>query len=210
MPLFNQSGYGSGKYGIADGGPIYSLPLNYYLNLFTSEYKLAPNLNAWARALLTPLDDITTCIGGMTEAFDLDNAVGVQLDTLGVIIGQSRTVGFQPSGGVSPVLDDDTYRLLLKAKIAFNQWDGLQTSLQAIWQSLFSGGTIVVHDNQNMSAIIVLTGSFSSIIQDLIVNGLIVPRPETVQFTVTFGLLPILGFDSNNAFIAGFDSGHFL
>lgn len=210
MPLFNQSGYGSGKYGIADGGPIYSLPISYYLNLFTSEYKLAPNLNAWTRALLTPLDDITTCIGGMTEAFDLDSAVGVQLDTLGSIIGQGRTVGFQPSGGVSPVLDDETYRLLLKAKIAFNSWDGLQTSLQPIWQSLFSSGTIVLHDNQNMTAIIILTGSFTSIIQDLIVNGLIVPRPETVQYTITFGILPILGFDENNSFIAGFDAGHFL
>lgn len=210
MPLFNQSGYGSGRYGIADGGPIQSLPLSYYLNLFTSEYKLSPNLNAWALGLLTPLDDITNCLSSMTESFDLDSAVGVQLDSRGDIIGQSRTVGFQPSGGVSPVLDDATYRLLLKAKIAFNQWDGLQTSLQAIWKALFSGGTIVLHDNQNMTAIIVLTGAFSSIIQDLIVNGLIVPRPETVQFTISFGDLPILGFDSNNAFIAGFDLGKFL
>lgn len=210
MPLFNQSGYGSGKYGIADGGPIYSLPISYYLNLFTSEYKLAPNLNAWTRALLTPLDDITTCIGGMTEAFDLDNAVGVQLDSLGVIIGQGRTVGFQPSGGVSPVLDDETYRLLLKSKIAFNAWDGLQTSLQPIWQSLFSSGTIVIADQQNMSAVILLTGVFSSIIQDLIVNGYIVPRPEAVLYNITFGILPLLGFDEDNAFVSGLDSGHFL
>lgn len=210
MPLFNQSGFGSGKYGIADGGPIYSLPISYYLSLFTSEYKLSPNLNAWTAALLQPLDDASTCLAGMSEVFDLDSAVGVQLDVLGSIVGQGRTVGFQPSGGVSPILDDETYRLLLRAKIAFNQWDGLIESLQPIWQSLFSSGTIVIHDNQDMSAIVILTGSFTSIIQDLIVNGYIVPRPETVQYTYTFGELPILGFDSNNAFIAGFDSGHFL
>lgn len=210
MPLFNQSGYGSGRYGIADGGPIQSLPLSYYLNLFTSEYKLSPNLNAWTLGLLTPLDDITNCLSSMTESFDLDSAVGVQLDSRGDIIGQSRTVGFQPSGGVSPVLDDATYRLLLRAKIAFNSWDGLQTSLQAIWKSLFPAGTIVISDQQNMTAVILLTGVFSSIIQDLILNGLIVPRPETVEYTITFGLLPLLGFDEDNAFISGFDSGHFL
>ena len=210
MPLFNQSGFGSGRYGLSDAGPVFSLPVSYYLSLFTSQYRLAPNLNAWTMALLGPLDDITTCLGGMTEAFDLDTAVGSQLDTLGIILGQNRTVGFQPSNGVSPVLDDTTYRTLLRAKIGFNQWSGLIGDLQPIWKSLFPTGTIVIHDNQNMTALIVLTGAFTSILQDLIVNGYIVPRPETVEFTYSFGQLPILGFDSNNALIAGFDSGHFL
>lgn len=208
MPLFNQGGYRSGRYGLSDSGPIYSQPLSYYLNLFTSEYRMTPNLNRWANRLLTPLDDITNCISSMSEAFDLDSAVGVQLDVLGVIIGQSRTVGFQPSDGVSPVLDDATYRLLLQARIAFNQWDGLQASLQSTWQTLFPGGKIVIVDAQNMSAAVVMSGVFTSIIQDLITNGYIVPRPEAVEFSYSFATLPIFGFDENSSFIAGFDVGH--
>ena len=47
-----------------------------------------------------------------------------QLDALGTLVGQSRQVPFQPSGGVSPILDDNTYRILLQAKIAQNQFDG--------------------------------------------------------------------------------------
>lgn len=210
MPLFNQNGYGSGRYGLADNGPIYSLPIDYYLNLYTSMYKLAPKMLAFTRVLLTPLDDISNCLNTFTEAFDLDLAIGAQLNFLGQDVGASRVTPFQPSDGVSPILDDDTYRLLIKATIANNMWDGTQTSLSAIWQTLFPGGTIVIDDQQNMTAIVVMSGSFSSIIKDLIVNDLIVPRPETVQYTYTFAQLPLLGFDQNNGFIAGLDQGHFV
>jgi hypothetical protein len=144
----------------------------------------------------------------MDLVFDLDVAIGAQLDALGDIAGIGRTVNFQPSGGVSPTLDDDTYRLLIKAKIAQNQWDGTITSLYLVWQALFPGGVIVIEDNQNMTADIVLTGTFSTIAQELISNGYIVPRPEGVLYTYIFSELPIFGFDSAPGFIAGFDVGH--
>lgn len=209
MPLFSQSGFGFGRYGIADGGPIYNLPLSYYVGLLTSQYRLAPNLNKWVKAELGQLDDISTCLSTFIENFDIDTARGVQLDIVGEHYGQSRVMTFQPSGGASPVLDDETYRLLLRACDAKNKWDGRITSLNEIWASLFPGGTITIIDNQNMSATIVLSGSFTLIAQDLINNGLIVPRPETVQYTYTFTTLPMLGFDEDNSFIAGFDIGHF-
>ena len=59
-----------------------------------------------------------------------------------------------------------------------------------------------------MTCTIVLTGIFTSIVQDLIVNGYIVPRPEGVLYDYIFGELPIFGYDENNAFIAGYDTGH--
>ena len=85
MPLYSQSGYGSGKYGVADTGPIYALPISYYLNLLTSEYRMAPNLNANLASSLQLFEDVMTCNTGMTEASDLDYAEGVQLDILGSI-----------------------------------------------------------------------------------------------------------------------------
>jgi hypothetical protein len=208
MPLYGQSGYGRGRYGIADNGPIYKEPIQYYLNLVTSQYKLSPNFNKWLRLALQPIDDLTSCIAFMAGQFDIDFAVGNQLDILGQLIGIGRQVGFQPSNNVSPVLDDTTYRILLKARIAWNQWNGKIVSLVPIWQSLFSSGRIVINDNQNMTATIIVTGSFTSIIQDLILNGLIVPRPEGVEYTYSFGDLPLFGADENNEFIAGADLGH--
>ncbi len=185
------------------------LPATYYLNLLTSEYQASGNLLAWLSIPLLRLNDVSTCLDTFLAGFDLDTAAGPQLDILGQSIGQSRTVGFQPSNSVSPVLNDATYRLLLRARIAQNQWDGTIDSLQTLWQTLFPGGHINIVDAQNMSATIILSGGFSSIVQDLITNGYIVPRPEGVLYSYTFSTLPIFGFDSNNSFIAGFDTGKF-
>ena len=82
----------------------------------------------------------------------MDNAIGPQLDQVGTIVGASRTVGFQPSDSVSPVLDDATYRILIKATAANNSWDGTIDGLQSIWKTLFPGGSIIVGDQQNMTA----------------------------------------------------------
>lgn len=189
--------------------PITPPPLSYYLGLFTSLYKTSPKLNAWQTIRLQPLADIMTCAAGITAAYDLDTAVGVQLDILGQVIGASRTVPFQPSMGVSPILDDSTYRLLLYAKRGINTWNGKILSLYPLWQTLFPGGNIIFIDNQNMTATIILAGTFSSIQSDLIENDLIVPRPEGVLYKyVVAPSFPLFGADLNNAYIAGADLGH--
>jgi len=205
-PAYGVTGYGLGGYG---NQPIESLPLGYYLALLTSEYRQnSPKLNALLYVLLRKFDDVTTCLVKLDTALDLDSAMGAQLDQIGEVVQALRTVGFQPSGGVSPVLDDDTYRLYIKAKIARNQWNGQIDSLYTIWKQLFPAGTIVIEDNQNMSVNILLTGAFSSIIQDLITNGYIIPRPEGVLYNYIFGVLPLFGFDQAPGFIDGFDVGH--
>ena len=206
-PFYGISGYGLGGYG---NQPIELLPVGYYLARLTHLYSSpnAPKLNALLYVLLKKFDDVSQCMVQLDTAIDLDSAVGAQLDQLGTTVGASRTVGFQPSGGLSPVLTDEAYRILIKAKIAQNQWDGTIDSLYGIWQTLFPGGTIVIEDNQNMTANIVLTGTFTSILQDLISNGYIVPRPEGVLYTYQFTTLPAFGFGSSPGFIAGFGEGH--
>lgn len=206
-PHYGTQGYGTGGYG---NEPIETLPIGYYLALVTSQYVNSKKFNALLYVLLKKFDDVSQCLVAMDTALDLDSAVGAQLDMLGATVGAARTVNFQPSGGVSPVLDDATYRIYIKAKIAQNQWDGTLTSLYPIWQQLFPNGKIIIIDNQNMTVDITLTGAFTSIIQDLITNGYIVPRPEGVLYTYIFGTLPFFGFGSSPGFIAGFGEGHWV
>lgn len=116
---------------------------------------------------------------------------------------------FQPTGGSSSTLDDESYRLLLKAKVIWNHWDGKTQSLYGIWKRLFPGGSIIIYDSLLMSAVIVMYGTFSPIIVDLINNGLIVPRPQGVLYTYDFGLGPYFGFDLNNIYASGLDVGKF-
>ena len=113
---------------------------------------------------------------GMPDTFDLDLAVGAQLDTVGRWIGLGRRVAtpisgvyfaldieglgmdqgvwqgpFDPDNGLT-VLDDDTYRLLLRAKIGANHWDGTLETSAAILNQIFQGGThVLIEDNGDMS-----------------------------------------------------------
>lgn len=211
-PYYGVGGYGSGKFG---NSPIESLPLGYYIGLLTSQWSPpnSPKTNAFLQFLLQKFDDASQCLVSMDLAFDLDFAVGAQLDALGVIVGANRTVGFQPSGGVSPILDDATYRIYIKYKIVANQWDGTISGLYAAWREIFLPGSpplmILVADQQNMTADVIVTGATSSILEDLVNNGYIVPRPEAVLYNFGFGSLPVFGFDRNDAYQAGFDLGKF-
>lgn len=206
-PNYGVQGYGTGGYG---NEPIENLPIGYYLGLLTSQYALSTKLNAFLQVLLQKFADVSRVLVQMDTALDLDVATGFSLDMLGATVGAARTVTFQPSGNVSPVLDDTTYRLYIKAKIAQNQWDGTLPSLYPIWASLFPNGSIIIIDNQNMTADITLKGTFTSIIQDLITNGYIVPRPEGVLYTYLFGVLPYFGFGESPGYIEGFDEGHWV
>lgn len=187
--------------------PIEAESINYYLGLITSQYQLSPNMMAWVTSILQYLTDASGCAQSYRLNFDINTAVGVQLDILGVIINMPRLVPFQPTGGINPLLDDTTYRTLLLATIAKNQWNGQVDSIYAAWQTLFPGGKIIVVDNQDMTLTVLMSGSFTSITTDLIVHGFIVPRPEGVLINYSFAGLPVFGFDLNTSFIAGFDIG---
>lgn len=181
--------------------------MQYYINLFTSQYQMSPKLLAWQQVLMQPIDDLATCIQTFNVQYDLDFAVGNQLDILGQLLGVARKVTFQPTSG-SPILNDSDYRTLLYATRANDLWDGKTSSIYNIWRSIFPAGNIIINDNQDMTAVITATGTFSSIQTDLINHGLIVPRPEGVLYQYAIGQAgPLFGFDTNNASISGFDTG---
>jgi len=198
---------------------IFSEPLDYYLERITSQYQLSYDFLSWlgggtSRAgvqvdgIYQVWIDFTTCLFQFYAAFDIDQAVGAQLDMLGQIIGVGRVVPFTPTGGASSVLDDSHYRLLLRATIGADFWDGTIDGLQQMWHQLFPSGSILTYDNQDMSFTVLLNGAFDQMIKDLIMNDLIVPRPEGVKVNYTFAGLPAFGCDENDAFVAGVDLGH--
>lgn len=188
-----------------------SAAMAYYLSLPTSQYKTKPKFMAFLQLLLTPFNDCATLACNMFRYFDIDLAIGPQLDLIGQIVGQSRTVDFNPTNGSSPTLQDGDYRVLLKATIIKNTWDGTKQSLYTAWTNLFTDGFISIVDNQDMTMTINLSGNFSSVIQDLITNGYIVPRPAGVLITnqtvAALGTLPVFGYGVESSYIAGYGTG---
>lgn len=182
-----------------------SRAISYYIDLITSEYRQSTRFLAWLTAALTVLNDASSTIADIVAAFDLDNAVGVQLDIVGVLVGQRRKLNFEPTDGSGAVLSDANYRTLLKAKILKNHWKGQLGELVAAWQILFPGALIVVNDTQDMAIVVTLSGNFTPLLQELVTHGYIVPKPQGVRVNYSWGDLPVFGYDADNDYIGPYD-----
>ncbi|EOE0160095.1 DUF2612 domain-containing protein [Klebsiella pneumoniae] len=139
-----------------------------------------------------PLIDIAQTMAGMISAFDIDTAVGKQLDILGEWIGRKRRVStpisgvyfswdteklgwdqgvwqgpFDPDDGFLD-LSDEVYRLVLKVKIAINHWNGQNDTLPDILDSALAGSGIrmAVIDNQDMSISIWILPDYSIVLNE--------------------------------------------
>lgn len=181
-----------------------------YLDLITTEHSDKINFRAWLAANLAMPDDLTTLLNEFFGYFDLDAAVGVQLDTIGQILGVGRTVNFQPSAGVSPILTDDVYRIVLKARIAQNLWDGTLPGVYSFWNILFPNVYLVVADNQDMTLNCLVIGMSSSILQDLVGHGYIVPKPQGVLINYSFPPDKVFAYGLDTDIFAGYGEGYWI
>jgi hypothetical protein len=174
-----------GNYVFLTPNQISELPnpaIDKYLNLITSQHKVQPKFMAWISAPLSIVADNVT--SEIPSSFDIDNATGAQLDTLGVSAGISRVLRFQPSGGSSPILDDNNFRLAMKAKIARNQWDGTIPQMYDVWNSLFPDIGLSIVDNQNMTMSALVDGQLDAVAVELVAGGYIIPKPPGVGLTI--------------------------
>jgi len=187
------------------------ITVDQYLDRVTSQYRNQPKFIATLTALVQPFVDIQNLCNSMHELFDIDQAVGEQLDFLGQWVGITRRVNVPSFGDIS--LDDDRYRQIIKAKIAANHWDGTIPNALEIFSIVFGNEyKIIILDHMDMSItfgifrtdgdpIDSLTAAlFSGGYFDLRSAGVLVNGYLTAE-------LPVFGFDYDNDFISGFDVG---
>lgn len=150
-----------------------------YLNHVTAWHATRPKFMDTVEFSVAPFADGQAFLADMPKAFDLDTAIGAQLDVLGQWIGVSRYVNVEvplpyvvldsddfgcdgpdvyvpgyPTFELMPQpLDDDEYRWLLRARILSNQWDGTIESAQAAFGEYFIhyGFKTLVNDTHDMS-----------------------------------------------------------
>lgn len=148
-----------------------------YTDLITNYHAGKPKYVAHVDLSTRPLIDVSAATSGLVAAFDVDTAVGNQLDILGKWIGIDRTVAAPISGvflewdkervgwdqGVwlgpyqstdeLTYLSDDVYRIVLKARIGINNWNGQNGTLPDILETALAGTGIkmIILDNQDMS-----------------------------------------------------------
>lgn len=217
-----------------------------YTELITNYHATKPLYFDHIDLSTRPLIDASNTMAGLITAFDIDEAVGVQLDTLGLWIGRSRTVS-QPISGVYfsfdtdglgydqgvwqgpydpdsgyTTLSDDTYRIILKAKIAINNWNGQNDTLPDILDAATAGSGLKMQivDNQDMtiSVWVFPDSDIADVSLELIAairQGYLTVKAAGVwagDIETPSVLTPsegnkFFGFDMDNEYIAGFDNG---
>ncbi len=150
-----------------------------YLNRITSEHKTKPKFMSMVEARLRPFIDLFELLETFDAAFDLDTAVGNQLDIIGEYVGLKRQLDFQPFC-TDAILTDDYYRMLLKAKISLNNWDGTSEGVKKIWSAVFPDYEIQIVDNQDMTMEARIIGVQSIFENELIQHRKITPKPMVV------------------------------
>ncbi len=151
-----------------------------YKDLITSQHRGKPKFVATVAELLKFSEDIYATAVYMDDEFDIDLANGAQEDVLGVIVGASRELGFQPHTQDTATLNDEDYRFLLKAKVGKNLWKGGIDDLQRLWHSIFNDDIIII-DNQDMTIEVQIRNVPSSVVHEMILMGYIVPKPQSVR-----------------------------
>ncbi|MNO26511.1 hypothetical protein D3C76_163650 [compost metagenome] len=212
-----------------------------YLAYIINEHADKPKFVDTISKTVAPLVDIKNTLDLIRgDDFDLDFAIGNQLDIIGIWVGIGRTIRtplsgiyfsfdivglgfdqgvwkgpFDPDTGLT-VLNDESYRFLLRAKIGANNWDGTMETSKAILDAVFrpteTGTYASIRDNQDMSMTFSVSGAIPSALNlALITGGYINLKPSTVRIdaiiVTSIDDTPLFGFDANNQYVAGFDVG---
>lgn len=208
-----------------------------YLGLITSQHRGKPNFTAVLNVLTAPLVAAQAVLAEFSSSYDLDSAVGSQLDAVGEWIGTTRrlrapidnvffswdTAGkgwdegywkgpFVPAEGVAE-MDDSSYRAALRLRVAVNHWSGQNQSYRYLPVKLegTNGNIITVVDNQDMSMRVVVLGIQPSLFFRLVVQQQeLTPKPLGVRITgYEYRNTPVYGHDFSDTLYDGMDRGFY-
>lgn len=152
----------------------------YYANLLILQYRFKTRARATIEGIVLPIlmDQMPIAV---QDAFNIDDAVGKQLDVIGKYVGVTR---FGYANGVAVELDDDDYRKLIKMVIIKNNSGSSLATIQDLLLRNFPGA-IRVTDSQNMQLSYLVEESYwSPDLLEVMINGGYLPKPMGVGISV--------------------------
>lgn len=173
--------------------------IDYYAKLLILQYRGVPGNFMFIQAIVKPviMNQIPTQV---SDGFDLETAVGKQLDVLASYVGVARDYN-SSSGPIS--LSDADLRSLIKFAVVRNQsGSSLKTIQELLYQ--FFPGDIFLYDYKTMRFSYVLGAGVGSLdlVRVLIDQGLL-PKPMGVQLSAVIYDVPnLFGFRFYEADVA--------
>lgn len=172
-----------------------------------AQYRTKPKAVAWYAIARTMSGDLEAAAEAVRKSYDIDTAVGDQLDVLGriVVIGRSfaGTVAMEPAlfgdldaefGDTDEMcsaltidqdsqLSDELYRLVIKAKILKNTSDATIESILGGMNFLLPNAQMLrLTDGENMSFGLEFYGQITDLERYALINAKLVPKPQGVRF----------------------------
>ena len=198
----------------------------FYKNLLPSQSRFLERFPQVIEAITAGSTTIQRLFDNFPSDFDIDTAMGPQLDIIGQWVGLSRVLPVPISGvyfewdgadavgwdkglwqgpfdpDTGPVLmSDDNYRRLLRVKILVNHWDGSMEQLSLIWNAFLppdSPGIII--DGQDMTLSFGFEGADVTGVDLAILNiALSLIKPSAVRIRDVFSATagePLFAWDT--------------
>lgn len=178
-----------------------------YLKLITSEHATSKKFIEYTKATIDMVSPAVNVLNEFDALFNLSTATGAQLDDLGSLVGISRVLPIDNTD-IDPVLTDDTYRKVIKAKILKNHWDGTMDGMRQIMSVLYKNLPYDIIDNQDMTMTVYITDpTISAQDKALLFNGFILPKPSGVGINYQVLDSALFAWNLDSEYFRGWDEG---
>lgn len=129
--------------------------LDEWINDLPWQFQNKSKINILLTALARQLDEVEQMFSDLNTMTDICSAVGENLDKVGTIIPLTRMEASKMSGSVN-VIDDETYRKLLRLTMAKNINDCTYSDIVIAFGSLTNATSIKYVEPENQNATIEL------------------------------------------------------
>lgn len=178
-------------------------------NRVYAQYRTKPKAVKWYNIVPSiGEDNLTQMFTDIRNSYDIDTNVQEQLDTIGRVVVQSRTVSFPVDASVvefgdtdaefgdevgtefgsltfdsSVTLTDEEYKAFLKSKIQRNNTAAtIDEIITAVNTVLSSASVVQLNDNEDMTFDLVIEGVLTATEISLLNSRNFVPRPQCVEY----------------------------
>jgi len=168
----------------------------YYADLLIVQYRGKPKARSMIGAIVDQML-MNQLPDRLESAFDLETAVGKQLDILGSRLGVTRNVFLRNGDPIT--LNDDDFRTYVKLQAARMTLRSSLYDMQTMLIDFFQNGLRVI-DNENMTLDYFVFGESSTLISVLIKQDML-PRPTGVRINAVYDLpfKDVYGFQTYKA-----------
>lgn len=172
----------------------------YYVNLLIIQYHSLPRARGHIEAIVDAamIYDLVVAVG---NAYDIDTAVGVQLDVLGAYIGVDRLATGTP-------MSDADYRIVLSITIGKNNGNASLSSIDEIADAVFAI-PYLLFDTLDMALWYVFEDADKSAVEDAEALGLF-PKPAAVSLSIAYtpDTDSIFGYGDYDGSVASYIKGY--